>query len=767
MNMPRQFRPSARAMATSGFIAAALIAMVPAAHAQQADAATQTPENRGDIVVTTERRKQSVRDIPASITAFGETQLRDLRVNQASDLTKLTSGLTVRVSGGGSDPQFTVRGVGMNSSDVNQNPAVTTYLNDIALPSIAMAGLQLYDLERAEVLKGPQGTLYGRNTTGGAVNLITKRPTQQLSVDGRADFGALNLRDIEGGIGGGITSTLAARAAFSIYQRDGWQTLVLGPRAGVTNTRNGDIDRKSGRLTLAWKPAPNIDVLLVGDYGETHDQAMAYKQYGNLKTDGSRTFCSYVTTGVPNDGACGSYSIPRTGIGGTATGGVNIYADTNPNPRTVGASFIYGNPNHVQTGGFSLKVDAKLGAVDVTSVSGWRKFHRLIANDDGSPYVLSDALRNQSVEVYQQEVRFSNGDKTSPLSWIAGGYFTRDFISGLDRFDQSDQYAYSAEYSSYFRQRTDALAAFGQLDWRPTSRLTFAAGGRYTGERKSIYYNGTVVGTGAYSTPVKNYTNQINAEKATWRVTAKWAPTRDFNIYGNISTGFKGGGFPGTIAFSTGQLTPFAAETMTAYEVGTKMALFDRKVQINLAGYYYDWKNFQATTQVNVNGLPLVILASAGNARIKGLDGDIAITPFAGLMLRAAGNYSDARIVSGQYNGQIPPNTPKLTTTFMARYEMPIAALNATPYVQGDMSYNTSTYVALANAATVLEPALLLGNLRAGVKLRNGMDIAGWVRNVGDKLYRTSILGSGSASLPARATFGDPRTWGISLGYHF
>lgn len=143
------------------------------------------------IVVTAERRSQSVQDIPATISAFGESQLRDLRVNQASDLTKLTPGLTVRVSGGGLDPQFTIRGIGMNSSDVNQNPAVTTYLNDVAMPSIAMVGLQLFDLERAEVLKGPQGTLYGRNTTGGAVNLITKRPSQETSIDARADIGSL------------------------------------------------------------------------------------------------------------------------------------------------------------------------------------------------------------------------------------------------------------------------------------------------------------------------------------------------------------------------------------------------------------------------------------------------------------------------------------------------------------------------------------------------------------------------------------------------
>ncbi len=276
-------------------------------------------------MVTAERRHQSVRDVPASISAFDESTLRDLRVNQVADLARVTPGLTVRVSGSTLDPQFTVRGLGMNNSETNQNPAVTTYLNEIALPSNAMLGGQLFDLERVEVLKGPQGTLYGRNTTGGAVNLIAKQPTRILSISSRIDMGSLNLLDLEGGIGGPLTDTLAARVAVTSYRRDGWQHLTLGPRHGDVDSRNGDINRKAIRASLLWEPGDAFSAILIGDYAKNDDEAQAYQHTGNLRKDGSRAFCAYPSTGVRDEANCGSYAIPRTGPGGTITGPVNIF----------------------------------------------------------------------------------------------------------------------------------------------------------------------------------------------------------------------------------------------------------------------------------------------------------------------------------------------------------------------------------------------------------------------------------------------------------
>lgn len=749
----------------AGLIVAAGLGAVPV-FAQTA--AAGAPDTSGDIIVTAERRTQNLQDVPASITAFDSASLRDLRVTQVSDLTRLTPGFAVRVSGSTSDAQFTVRGIGMNNSETNQNPAVTTYLDEIALPSNAMLGVQLFDLERVEVLKGPQGTFYGRNTTGGAVNLITKRPTRELSVDARLDLGSLWLREAEIGIGGPLTSTLAGRIAVNSYQRHGWQKLIVsGPRHGDFDTRNGDMDRQAVRASLLWEPSSVFSALLVGDYSHTNDDAMAYQHTGNLLNDGSRAFCDYVTTGIRDEANCSSYAIPRTGPGGTPLGGVEIFSDTQDDPRTAYASFVYGNQNDVDTGGFSLKLNADLGPVVLTSVTGYRKYKRISTADDGSPYALSDNYRDQRMSVFQQELRAGSGEGWGPVSWIAGVYYTRDTNDDFVLFDQSDQFAYSAEFVSTYRQVTEALAAFAQVDWKLTDTLTLTAGGRYTGEHKTFNYDGSVIGSGAFPVPVSGYSNRINAEKVTWRTVLKYEPTSDINLYASVSTGFKGGGFPGTIAFSAGQLTPFAPETITAYEAGVKAALFDRKVRVNAAFYYYDWKDFQATTQVNVSGVPLVILGTAGDARIYGVEGDISWYPVPELSLRGNFNWNDAKIKNGRYDGQIPPNTPDISASGIARWEPTGLFGSITPYVQTDVSYVSSTFVALANAPTVKEAKAFFANARIGLKRDDGIEVAAWVRNLTDKLYRTSILGSGSASLPARATFNDPRTWGFSIGYHF
>ena len=218
-----------------------------------------------EVVVTAQRRSENVQDVPASITVFTPQQLADFRIEQTGDLAAYTPGLYVSTSQFG-DPVFSLRGVGMNNANTNQNPAVTEYINEVALPSVAMLGFQLFDLERVEVLKGPQGDLYGRNTTGGAINFITARPTQEFSSYVDVNYGNYNLTEIEAEVGGGVSDTLAIRFAGHAISRDGWQTDVASNNlGGYTGSKNAAIERQAARFSALWTPSDNFQALFVGD----------------------------------------------------------------------------------------------------------------------------------------------------------------------------------------------------------------------------------------------------------------------------------------------------------------------------------------------------------------------------------------------------------------------------------------------------------------------------------------------------------------------
>lgn len=721
----------------------------------------------GDIIVTAERRGQSLQTVPASINAFSGEALKDLRVTQAEDLTKLTPGLTLRSTGVSADPLLTVRGVGMNNGETNQNPAVTAYLNEIALPSHAFLGFQIFDMDRVEVLKGPQGTLYGRNTTGGAINFITRRPKQQFEANMRVDYGNYNLLEVEAGVGGGLTDTLAARVAVSSYTRNGWQKLIVGSEHGDVDSRNGDIDRKAVRGTLVWNPSPDFDATLIVDYARNNSETLAYKHAGNLKVDGSRTQCSYPSTGVRDDTVCGSYSIPRASVGGAALGGVQIFSDPSNDPRLAYGSFIFGNDNDAKTGGVALLMNYDMGRVGVSSVTGYRELKRTIGGDDGSPAILSDVLRHQKLSVFSQELRLASDETWGPLSWIVGAYYTRDTNRDQAIFNQKDQYAYSALFDSRYRQKTEAWAVFGQASYEIIDGLKGTVGLRYTNEKKDYWYDGTVTGSGSYPVPIRNYSNSISASKVSGKIGLDYQVNPDVMLYANVSRAFKGGGFPATITFSLNEAQPFAPEEITAYEAGFKASLVPNVLRINAAGYFYDWKDFQATTQVNRGGVPVTVLSTAGDAEIKGIEAEVVFNPVPDVTLRTGVNWMDSEIKNGRYVGQRTPNAPEWTVTSVLRVE-PVGDLGAfRPYFQLDGSWNSRTKTALPNTVATEEPALLLANFRAGLKFENGLELAGWVRNLTDKVYRTQILGPGSASLPARFIYGDPITYGISASFSF
>ncbi|MDZ4728989.1 MAG: TonB-dependent receptor [Xanthomonadales bacterium] len=719
-----------------------------------------------EVIVTAQKREQNLQEISLSISVLSASQLRNLRIEQPADIANFTPGLHATTSNSG-DPLFTIRGIGMNNSESNQNPAVTPYLDEVALPSNAMLGFQLFDLERVEVLKGPQGTLYGRNVTGGAINFITRKPTQDFDAYFSAEYGRFDLTEIEGAAGGGITDSLAVRVAANSTTRDGWQTLILGPESGAgVDTDNGAIDRQAVRASALWTPSENFDLLFLFDSSSSESEVLGYEHAGNVKRDGSG-LCSYPLTGVRNETECASFALRRTTIGGPPVTGIReVVADPDTGPRTVFGSFSFGNIDDVDSWGLNNTMNWNLGSVMLTSVTGYRELDRQTGGDNGSPFLISDTLRTQNIDLFTQEIRLASNTDQEKLHWLLGAYYSEDEIGDVALFNFRDHIGFSGFFDSTFLQKTTDIAIFGQAEWQLDERWTLIGGLRYTDEDRKFTFAGTNIGTGPR--PVPLFQDKVTANEATGKLGIDFKPNENVLLYASFSRGFKGPGFPATIAFSIPQLAPFDSEELLAYEVGVKSTLADNRLVFNAAGYYYDWKNLQATTAVTREGIRLIVLANAGDAQVYGVEAETSWFPTEEFSVRAGVNLIDAEITTGNFKGDTPVQTPTFSGSLIASYQATNVSGSVRPFAEMDYSYRSEVELALANNIAETEDGYGLLGARAGVRTTDDKwEFSAWVRNATDKLYKASSFGAGSTFLPGRIVYAEPRTYGLTLRYNY
>ena len=722
-----------------------------------------------EVVVTAQKREQSIQDVSFSITAYSGELIKDLGIRRPRDIAAFTPGLQMNASSVvESDPIFTMRGIGMNDVQSNQNPSVTPYLDGVALASHVMLGFQIFDMERVEVLKGPQGTLYGRNTTGGAIKFISNKPSQEFDLQGRLNLGELDRIEFEGAIGGGLTDTLAGRLAVGINQRDGWQTLRLGPTHGVgVDNKNGEVDRKSLRASLSWEPNEQFDGLLVFEYGADNSETLAFEHAGNLFADGSPGLCSFGNSniGIRNEVECASFAQPRDANGGVATGPQQTVQDQD-GPRTVGASFAFGNEIDADSWGISTTLNYHLDRMTLTSVTGYRDFDREMGTDQGgSPFVISDNLRQAQIESTTQELRLASDESWGALKWVIGLYYGADDYFDYVDFNFRDHTAFSGLLNVAFTQESETKALFGQVEWGFAEQWRLIGGMRYTDETRELNYGGSIIGSGP--TPVAAFSDKHNTNQLSARLGVDYILSDDVLLYASVNRGFKGGGFPTAIAFDTNDLLPYEEEVLWAYETGFKATLADGRVRFNSALYFYDWQDFQARTAVDRDGIRVIVLDNAGDAETLGLESDLTWVPTDELSFQLGFNWMDAEIVSGNYDGQEPAHTPKISFNALARYDSSTAIFAGfRPFAQVDVNYTDDVQFILANHLGATEDAYTLVNLRFGIKSEdNRWELAGWIQNATDKLYRSEVFGPGSGFLPGRIHYGAPRLYGVSIGY--
>ena len=733
-----------------------------------------------EIVVTAQRRSENVQDVPAAIQVFTPQQLAELRIEQTGDLAAYTPGLYVSTSQFG-DPVFSLRGVGMNNANTNQNPAVTEYINEVALPSVAMLGFQLFDLERVEVLKGPQGDLYGRNTTGGAINFITARPTQDFSASVDVNYGNFNLEEIGAEIGGGVTDTLAVRLAAHAISRDGWQTDVASNNlGGYTESKLGSIERQAVRFSALWTPSDTFQALFVGDASFDNSEVPSYKDMGYTNANG--TCAVPLVAGFNGGKGCPSYAVA------TPTSAQVAVADGSGDPTVAFGDNSYGDRNNVHLYGGSLKMDWTLDGMTLTSVTGARKMDRSMGSSSGSPYIDQDMLRVEQLKTFSQELRLASSGQ-GPLQWLVGAYYSHDDDSDSSLYNYAQNYEVAplnptpVIFNEDISQRTETEGVFAHTEYALSNEWKVIAGIRETHENVDYTYDSgvNVDFPPAYElTPVPYDHATMSSNGVSGKLGLNYQPSRDMLVYLNLSEGYKGGGFPGDIAFlpypagqpASAYLPSYSSEKLFAYELGLKSTLADGALILDSAVFYYDWRHMQASTEIPYGTPPNVIevfsLGNAGNAKIYGLDTDLTWKMTQELSLRAGINLMDAKIVSGTYDDETPVQSPRASTNVVLRYQSVQPVANVLPFAQVDYNYRSSVYFTLPNTEADHQGGYGLLGLRAGVKTTDAKwEWSAWARNLTNTVYLVDAFGAGSTFLPDRHLYAEPRTFGLSIRYTY
>jgi iron complex outermembrane recepter protein len=771
--------------ATAAFSANVAHAQAPTASLPSTAQASGTNDD-GIIVVTAQRRAQSINDVPISIAVIDADTLASRGVKDLAGVSNLVSNTQLFDNGLG-QPTWVIRGVGLLDFSPNNTPASAIYIDDVYQTSNAFGTVSLFDVDRVEVLKGPQGGLYGRNTSGGAVRIEIKRPALD-KVEGSVSVGIERWQRVRGDAAVSVP-IIADRVAIRLSGRgetsgSGWQTSI------PTGQKWGKRERWSLRGQILAKLSDDVTARIVVDGGrDTSDlnlgSAIGTRSLAGVAPD---FLCPALLAGRRDDTNCVPYGSlvnalflgdPLTNLASTQSGdGRRVLAD--PVSALNNRSF-----------GVSGYLTAAIGTAELTSITSFRKFDYLVQDDnDGSTGEFGHQQSASKFKVFSQDVRIaSTGD--SAVSWMIGGIFARDTIDEDRNFRFADNIPVIQAYgltnpaqalaNLRYRQRTTSWSGFGQIDYKLSDHWTIGGSARYSDETKS-YRDGSfgfpVVGVLVGSNLADEY-----SLKSHWtgKFNVQYQPNKRSLVYASVSRGYKSGGFFGGFPLNgQSSIVPYKEETVTAYEVGFKWAAADRNLGANGAVFYYDYADAQGFASFNDPILGAISrLSNIGDARHIGAELDGFWEPVRGLRFSGSIGYLDAKIRNGatgqgvlgtsfSYSGQRRDYAPKWSWTAGVDYG---AAIGNIGKLNLAVNANGRSTLVEAHGPDVIDDVLgfiggyTLVDAQLGFKSNRGWAVGLYARNLLDTSYR---LAQGSDGLNSNAEiFGEPRSYGLTASLDF
>lgn len=724
----------------------------------QEDASARRLES---IVVTAQKRAEDVQDVPIAITALSSSTLEKQRVTDVTSLDNLVPGLRIAAADAAANPKIFIRGAGLNDFNPTSSSGVGLYADGVYIGSPLAQFSTFYDLDRVEVLRGPQGTLYGRNTTGGAINVISKRPT--FSPEGYASVEAGNFGSVElnAAYGGPIVGDkLAFRIAGQYAEDDGYSTNA------VTGNKVNNTERYALRGSLLYTPDDLTDILLTVN---------TFSNRGGAVQPKSRQLFPADPSAAGPDSVCAP-AFFRSGLCTDALG----FADTSADPYTITAD-VEGK-DKVDLWSAALTIDREIGDLTLTSITAYQDVERSAhENTDSSPLQMLEAFYNNTQEQFSQELRLaSDGER---LKWVVGGYYMKDTTTSDSAYDilrilrplfitPENPTGVSPEnsviYLGYpYTQKTDSYAIFGQADYELAPGLILTAGLRWSADEKSMDYSTIAEGV----LPVFSYRADKTFSDWSGKVGLKYDLTDTTNIYASYSRGYKSGGFFGGNADSPEQIAPYENETVNAYEIGSKSDLWDNRLRMNLSGFYYDYQDIQAYSTVERNGLTVQVLDNAAGAEMYGAEAEFTVMPIDNLDLSLGlawlhAKYGDYNSLGDDYSGNQMPQAPEYSLTSRAAYAINTkTGVVITPSI--DVSYRSKVYFDSTMRERLSDPELWLVGAELSVMSPDGSIEAGlWGRNLTDEAYLTSANPIDSLGVDL-LTYSRPRSAGLFLRYRY
>lgn len=775
-------------------------AVAPAADAAsqppvEAETASQAPDSN-DIVVTANKREQRLNDVGITVAVVSGDALQNRQINSLADLANATPSLSFTNSANGT-PVYTLRGVGFYETSIGAYPTVSTYVDEAPLAFPVLSSHSAFDLERVEILKGPQGTLFGQNATGGAINYIAAKPTNELSAGGSISYGRFNEVVADAFISGPISSTLRARLAGRIERADGWQ--ISNSRPG---DRNGKVENYMGRLLIDFEPTERLRFKLNINGWKDNSETQA-PQYIALFTQAP----TFLTPQL----AAAQFSPERPQA-----------ADWTPGvPRRSN-----------RLGQATLRAEFDVSDnITLTSLTSYADYKQRQGDEgDGLPLSTLDLVDNTGrIKSFNQELRLSNSS-ASDFRWVIGANYERSKVNELIDLSFPDasvrglygSFGYPFFSLSYSNdQKMENYAGFANIEY-DIGQLTLKVGGRYTKSRTDASEcgfddSGSPINTGPLfydvlfggalgpyagqcyqinNTPDTyngvapgasgRFTDTLKEDNFSWRVGLDYKPVDDVLLYANVAKGYKAGSYPTLSASLFSQYLPVVQESVQSYEAGFKATLLDRTLQLNGAAFYYDYTDKQLRSKlVDPNFGILDTLQNIPKSDVKGFEIEMSIRPTQGLVINNTFTYLDATIkeftginsggISANFAGENVPYTPKYQFGSNIDYEFPLSdSLNG--FLGTSLNFRSKTVATIGgeiNPAGVTSPVTtvfgiddyVLLDLRAGVAAADdSWRVSVWGKNVGNEYYWNNVV---AAFDTIQRYAGKPATYGVSVSFHY